>query len=146
MVYSKRFLGRLVFQCCAFAMFWVFMPFFRQYLLLLAALITPRVPAEGRRAIIFTQTEVIYRPPFARPISASIAGVQNIKRSKVLISYGLKAYSVPGAVLTMANGETVALPLDFKERDEILRRLSAVTGKEIAEPAKGIMAGIFRAS
>ncbi len=33
--------------------------------------------------------------------------------------------------MTLTNGEEEVWPLDFNERDEVLRRLSAATGKTI---------------
>ena len=101
--------------------------------LVIAAFWLPRTLAEGRRAIIFTNTEVIYRPPFAQSLCTAIAGIQSLKRSKVTLSFGLRAIRRPGVMLTTMTGETTALPLDFKEREEILQRVSEVTGKTVAE-------------
>ena len=90
--------------------------------------------AKGRRAIVFTNMELVYRPPVGGPVRASIAGIQGIKRSQVarLVGYQ-RLSSTQGMLLTMANGETIAMPLDFKERAEILQRLTVVTGKTISE-------------
>jgi hypothetical protein len=113
---------------------WWFFPDLRRYqLATLAAVFLLRTMAEGRRAIVLTQAEVIYRPPLGRPIRTPIAGIQSIRRTRVTVSYGLQPSRVPGVVMNLVNGEVVALPLDFKKQDDLLLRLSAVTGKAIEE-------------
>ena len=52
-------------------------------------------------------------------------------RSNVIVSYMLRASRRPGVIMTLTNGEEEVWPLDFDERDEILRRLSAATNKAI---------------
>ena len=135
-VYNKHYRVKLLLVCCTLATSWAFLPVMRQCpigFLVIAAFWLPRTLAEGRRAIIFTNTEVIYRPPFAQPLRTAIAGIQSLKRSKVTLSVGLRAIRGPGVLLTTMTGETTALPLDFKEREEILQRVNAVTGKTVAE-------------
>jgi hypothetical protein len=135
-VYNKHYRVKLLLVCCTLATSWAFPPVMRQCpigFLVIAAFWLPRILAEGRRAFIFTNTEVIYRPLFAQPLCTAIAGIQSLKRSKVTLSFGLRAIRRPGVMLTTMTGETTALPLDFKEREEILQRVSEVTGKTVAE-------------
>jgi hypothetical protein len=100
-------------------------------LLLLAAFGLSRTLAEGRRAIIFNESEVLYRPPFGQPVHALINDIQSLKRSKVTLSAGLRPARVSGVLMKMENGETITFPLDFRQHYEILRRLSAITGKRV---------------
>lgn len=134
MVYPKPFRRTLLLQCSAFTAFWVFFPKLRQYpagLLALAAFALSRTLAEGRRAIIFTEKEVIHRPPLGRPRRVLISRIEGLMRSNVIVSYMLRASRRPGVIMTLTNGEEEVWPLDFDERDEILRRLSAATDKAI---------------
>jgi hypothetical protein len=134
-VYSKPFGWRLLFQG-SITVSWLLIPSLHRLPILpivMGALMLPRTLAEGRRAIIFTQTEIIYRPPFARPCHFTIGCIQRIKRRRVTVYSGLEPSPVPGVAMTLASGVKELLPLDFKDRAEILRRLSSVTGKAIEE-------------
>jgi len=138
-IYNKRYRLKLFLTCCILGAAWMLFPEMRErrgplILLGLTAFWLPRMLAEGRRAIVFTNMELVYRPPVGGPVRASIAGIQGIKRSQVarLVGYQ-RLSSTQGMLLTMANGETIAMPLDFKERAEILQRLTVVTGKTISE-------------
>lgn len=91
----------------------------------------PRTLVEGRRAIIFTEAEVIYRPPLGSPRRVLMAAIQDLAISPVLITYFLRAARRPGMTLTLTDGATEVWPLDFEGRDEILQRLSLLTGKTI---------------
>jgi hypothetical protein len=91
----------------------------------------PRTLIEARRAIIFTNAEIIYRPPLGPPRRVPIAMVQHLTKSRVATSYLLRASGRPGIIITLANGAKEAWPLDFDGRDEILQRLGALTGKAI---------------
>jgi hypothetical protein len=132
-VYSKAFWGQLVYQCCILLAVGAYIPFMRLSLTIIAMLIVPRTLAEGRRAVIFNPTEVIYRPPFARPARAPIEGINTLRRSKVTMFYWLRPRRAKGVLIGMADGTKVVLPLDFKGPNEILQRLSAATGKAIQE-------------
>ena len=62
---------------------------------------------------------------------APIAQIGHLRLSKVTVSYLLRPAFKKGIIVTLADGDELALPLDFKERDEILQRLRAITGKGI---------------
>jgi hypothetical protein len=135
-VFTKRVLARFLFVSIAFVGFWIFIPLFHQRplaLALLAAVALPRVLVEARRAIIFTETQLIYRPPLAGVRRIPIVGIQGLRSAKVARSYLLRAAWVPGVLLRMKTGEMVSLPLDLKERHEILQRLSALVGEPIEQ-------------
>lgn len=132
-VYAKNFRMTLLLQCCAFAAFCA-IPSFRRYilvLLVLTVLTLSRTVAEGRRAIIFTESEVIYRPALARLRRVPFSSIRNLTRTNVTVFYLLRPSSRLGVTMTLTNGEEEVWPLDFNERDEVLRRLSAATGKTI---------------
>ena len=97
-VYSKSFRKTILLQCCAFAAFWA-LPSFRQYFLILlvvAVFALSRTLAEGRRAIIFTKSEVIYRPPLGRLRRVPLSKIQNLTRTDVTVFYLLRPSRRPG--------------------------------------------------
>jgi hypothetical protein len=98
-VYARPYRLRLLILCCMFVAFWKLFPLLHQYpavLPVMAAYAFPRVLAEGRRAIIFTKSDVIYRPPFGHPWRAPIADIANLKGSRAILSVGLQLHFVGG--------------------------------------------------
>jgi hypothetical protein len=85
----------------------------------------------GRRAIIFTETEVVYRPPLGPPRRIPVASIQRIKRSRVLVPYMLRDVTLAGVNLSLEDGTTLDWPLDFEAPEEILKRLSVLAGKTV---------------
>jgi hypothetical protein len=135
-VYTKPYRMNLVIQSVGLLAFWAVFPVLQGYslgLMSIAAYALPRVVAEGRRAIVFSDSEFIYRPPFAPPVRVPFVQVLHFRRSKVTVSYLLRLGFVNGIIVTLVEGSELAFPLDFKERDEILQRLISLTGKAIDE-------------
>jgi hypothetical protein len=133
-VHTRPFRARVLLLCIVIVACWAYFPVMQKYplcLLLAALLAVPRSVAEGRRAIVFTDTEVRYRPPFAEPWRVRMADIQSLKPFKVTLFTLSRPHRVPGILLTMSGGESIALPLDFMERDEIVQRITAATGKVI---------------
>jgi hypothetical protein len=123
-IYAKSIKKTLLLQCCGFAVFFLAFQQFIWSLVVVAMIVLPRTLAEGRRAIIFTETEVIYRPPLGSPRRVLIATIRDLVISPVLITYFLRTARRPGVIMTLRDGATEAWPLDFEGRDEILQRLS----------------------
>lgn len=87
--------------------------------------------ANGRRAIIFTETEVRYRPPLGSTRPVLISEIRGLTRSCVLIPYLIRSVLRPGVSITLANGATEVWPLDIEQPEEVLRRLSVVARKAV---------------
>lgn len=133
--YHQRFAGRLVYQACVLAALLLVFPFYRRIphtvLIGLSVAVVLRTLSERRRAIIFTDKEIVYRPAFGGPRRVQFEKLMNIRRKAIAESYLLRPNVVPAIELHFNNGEILDLPLDFRERREILQRLSAATGKQI---------------
>jgi hypothetical protein len=136
-VYRKGVTVLVIRMLLCLVALWVLVPATHRYLNALvpvAALGFLRGMAEARRAIIFTDTLLIYRPPFAAVHCIPLAEIAGLRRSFVAQSYGLRARWARGVQLTMTTGETIPLPLDTPKADEILQRLSAIIAKPIYCP------------
>ncbi len=134
-VYTKHVTRNLVLQGFALAAFlYLFRHTFATVIAILVIVIiaVPRTLAEARRALIFTSTEIIYRPPLGPPRHVGLKKIESLTRSKVLTSYLLRPVPRPGVVLKLSNGATEAWPLDFEDEGRILERLAVLTEKPIA--------------
>lgn len=120
----------LLLLCCILTLSF-FVWYDKKYILVIAAVTLPRTAVEGRRAIIFTDAEVLYRPPFGPPRRVLVTAIRELRRSPVIASMFAQTSRRPGVVMTLSGGATEAWPLDFRDREEILGRLSAITGKAI---------------
>lgn len=132
-VYRKGMWALLVRMSLCLIIICLFVPSIPQFRTVLPVVALPflRGIAEGRRAIIFTDTLLIYRPPFADVLRIPIAEITSLKKALVPQSYFFRGRWVSGLCLTMANGEIIPLPLNIAKEDEVLQRLSAVTAKPI---------------
>lgn len=133
LTYRKPIVKIFILQCIALAMFSYFFPEDLRIILAMAPVAIVFTLLEGRRALIFTEEEVRYRPAAGRPRSVRLSAIAGMKRASVLVPVIIRASPRPGVIITVTNGAAEAWPLDFAERDEILRRLRAVTGKTIEE-------------
>jgi hypothetical protein len=84
---------------------------------------------ERRRAIIFTPTELVYRPVFAAPIRAAFSDIVEVKEKGFTLTWMLRYLPVAGLILTLKNGDVQMIPMDFVERSEIVRRLDSGRAK-----------------
>jgi hypothetical protein len=123
----------LLLQCGGIAIFLYLFPDTARFLIPIASVGFLCTLAEDRRAIIFTEREVIYRPPLGQPRHLLIPMIQSLKRSVVLVAYLVRATRRPGVTITLSNGAEEVWPLAIESRDEVLQRLSALTGKTIEE-------------
>lgn len=127
--YAKRCWMLLLLESCVFAGFFLLVREVRWPIVVIMGIALPRTLAEGRRAVIFTEVEIIYRPPFGQPRRVPIAAVRALRVCQVVVTYFARPSRRPGVAITLADGTREVWPLDFEEHDEILRRLSALTGK-----------------
>src|SRR5438128_1914574 len=90
-----------------------------------AVLTIPYTIAARRRAIIFTATEVIYRPALISLRRAKFSEITALKMTSTAIPFGLiAAIPVRGISMVFSTGRAIAFPLDLKKRSEVLQRLS----------------------
>src|ERR1700722_1165249 len=86
-------------QCGALAAFLYLFPQYAYPLIIVAIIGLLWTLAMGRKAIIFTEAEVIYRPPFSQPRRVRISMIQGLTRSVVLVAYLLRASPRPGMTI-----------------------------------------------
>ena len=87
---------------------------------------------QRRRALIFSKTEVVYRPALGPPRRVLLTQIISIHSSTVAIAtVFLRELHVPGVVLELSNGERCAFPLEARNPREALERLREATGKEV---------------
>jgi hypothetical protein len=132
-VYPKRIRKVLLLQCGALAIFLYRFPQYAWPLVIVAIIGFLFTLADGRRAIIFTELEVIYRPPLGSPRRVLISTIQCLKQSVVLVAYMIRASRRPGVTITLKNGGEEVWPLDVEDRDGVLQRFSALTGGPVGE-------------
>lgn len=129
-IYVKGVRWILLLLCCMLILLF-FVLYDKKFILVIAVVTVPRTALELRRAIIFTDAEVLYRPPFGPLRCVLVTAIRELRRSPVFVSVFVRASRSPGLVITLSGGATEAWPLDFRDREEILGRLSAITGKAI---------------
>ena len=74
---------------------------------------------EQRRALIFNENRLLYRPPLGRPLVLDFNRVKVAAQGTVVTFY-LKPHFPTGVRFTLDDGKTIALPLDLRARREIL--------------------------
>jgi hypothetical protein len=87
----RRVLLILLLQCGTLAIFLYLFPETVRFLIPTASIGFLCTLAECRRAIIFTEAEVIYRPPLGQPRRVLIPMIQGLTRSAVLVAYMVRA-------------------------------------------------------
>ena len=98
----------------------------------LALMIFAEVVLERRIAILFTNSEVIYRPMLRTPRRIRFEHVVEIRKATVhRRSLGAFVGFEPGVVLRILGGEVLTWPLPFARSDEILQQLARLTGRPI---------------
>lgn len=144
--YRKRVMLRLLCQVGAMLLLYFLPASFMHHPFILvvgAILVVPRTLFEGRRALILTSTELIYRPAFGPPRRILLANIAHLQRRKVPTVIYLRGRFVQGVELTLKNGEVEKVPLDFKGRPEIIQRLEASTGKSCDAAAKSLLKNLL---
>jgi hypothetical protein len=98
----------------------------------LALIQIPWLIAERRLAIIFTPTEVIYRPALGSPRSIKFEYIVKIEKTHVprTIAGSFSGWD-RGVALRILGGEVVTWTLRFSDPDDVLQQLSRMTGKPV---------------
>ena len=128
-VFPNRVGAALLIEHLILATLWFFLALFRPYaeirlpFLVVYSMLTPMILAERRRAIIFTGTEVIYRPTLGGLVRVSLANIAAVRLSTMVRAVWLRAASVGAAELTLVDGQKQLVPLDFPGGLEIHARL-----------------------
>jgi hypothetical protein len=90
--------------------------------------------AAQRMAIIFTPTEVIYRPQISPPIRVPLKAIVSMRRTSLVYTLPLlsfRRYPKPAIALVLLLGQETVIPVDFSASGEIFRRLREATGMPI---------------
>jgi hypothetical protein len=83
--------------------------------------------AEWRRAIIFTQTDVVYRPAFGELSRVSLKNIVSLNLTSTMRLFCLKPTLVSAVELILVDGQKSILPLDFFQGSEMLTQLCRLT-------------------
>jgi hypothetical protein len=134
----------LIVEAAVIVVFWLVLQLFSHLLGRLLAIPVPgssfRLPflivvpsmallttAEWRRAIIFTQTDLIYRPPFGELLQISLASIVSLRLIWAKRLFCLRPILVTAVELHLIDGQERVIPLDFPRNSEILAHLCRLT-------------------
>jgi hypothetical protein len=137
-VYRRPYVGRLLWVVLSCALLCLTMPErARPVLLAVTAALIARFLFEGRRAIIFTEDSLIYRPPFGRARRILTRNIVSVTPATAVVSIYLTPEFVRGIKLETTSGEPYLMPMDFPNHAEISQRLTASSGGGLGEKASG---------
>jgi|ERR1700677_1915517 hypothetical protein len=94
------------------------------YVLILCILIPCRAFLERRRAIIFTETALIYRPAFSHAIYIPFSNIESVGKSTVPLSFWMRSRLFKGLRIHLKDGKDVLVPLDFPQSSDISRGIA----------------------
>jgi hypothetical protein len=127
-VYLHPCAGRLLWVVLSSAMLSLLLPERARLVTLAVALaLCTRFLFEGRRAIIFTEDSLIYRPPFGKAQRILLRNVLSATPATAVISLYLTPEYVRGVKLDTRTGESLIIPMDFPDHAEIWRKLTVLT-------------------
>jgi hypothetical protein len=92
-------------------------------LLVLYALAVGRALLERRRAVIFSDDQVVYRPAMGRVRRILLRDIERVERTTIALSFLLKAMPVRAVRLYLRDGKEEVVPVDFLEHKTIVSRL-----------------------
>ncbi len=79
---------------------------------------------QRRRAIIFIDGALLYRPAVASPIRVTLADVVSVEPCKTNVYATAKlSYWVEGLCFQLKTGEQITIPLDFPKSEVIKERI-----------------------
>jgi hypothetical protein len=81
------------------------------------------LPLEWLRAVTLTDSEFAYRYNSGRTLRIMLSDIERVDETSTDYMLGLRPVPVPALKLTLKNGSVQTLPLDFPDRDEIMRSL-----------------------
>ena len=80
-----------------------------------------RILFKTRRAVIFSGRNLTYRPPYGRLRTISLDEVARVSPTTVFLESLPGGIAVKGLRLTLREGGSFVLPLDFKNSDKIIQ-------------------------
>jgi len=97
--------------------------------------LTASALAKRRIAVIFTESELIYRPALGSPRRFRLSGIQGISRGRIYVPWELFPLDWgawrPGIVLKLPYNQSFQMRLDLPRSDEIAKRLSDMSSISI---------------
>ena|ERR1700733_8633826 len=93
------------------------------YVLTLCILIPCRAFLERRRAVIFTDTALIYRPAFSHVVDIPFSHIESVEKSTVPVSFWMRSQLFKGLRIRLKDGKEILVPLDFPRSSDISQRL-----------------------
>jgi hypothetical protein len=127
-VYLHPYSGRLLWVVLSGAMLSLLLPgTARPVLAAVTIALCARFLFEGRRAIIFAEDSLIYRPPFGRAQRILLRNILRATPATAVISLYLTPEYVRGVKLDTQSGESLIIPMDFPDHSEISKKLTVLT-------------------
>jgi len=123
----RRLFVELIVVYLLIGLCWAFVP--QRWIIVGAAMWTLfRMLAEGRRAIIFRPDAITYRPPLLSPRTIRVGDISRVQEGRVWLTFNGFARPRAGVNLMLKDGDAFGIPLDFPDREEILRRIKLAVG------------------
>jgi hypothetical protein len=118
-VYRQSY-GGFMAAAAASAAVILFLPAFRTWYVLIIFLgITTRALVERRRAFIFTDSAVVYRPAFGRGVRVEAGDVLYVENTTAAVPFSFRTRLLKGLRIRLRNNKDIVLPLDFPDPDAI---------------------------
>jgi hypothetical protein len=122
-IYRQSFAGFFV-ALAAGAAILLLLPGARSwYILTICVCITARALLERRRAFIFTDSALVYRPAFGSPVRIEFVDISSIEKATAPVSFWFRARLFKGLRVHLTNIEDIVLPLDFPQAQVISQQL-----------------------
>jgi hypothetical protein len=122
-IYRQTFAGFFVALAASAAILVLFPGARAWYILIICICVTVRALLERRRAFIFTDSAVVYRPAFGSPVHFELADVSSIGECAAPVSFWFRTRLFKGLRVHLKNSEAIVLPLDFPQAQLISQQL-----------------------
>src|SRR5580700_10743969 len=120
-IYRQSFTGFLATVAVSAA---ILVSFPRTWYVLTICIVAPcRALLERRRAIIFSETALIYRPAFSHAVYIPFSNIDSVEKSTVPVSFWMRSRLFKGIRIRLKDGEDVLVPLDFPHSSDISGQL-----------------------
>jgi hypothetical protein len=122
-VYRRSFSGPIAALLASLAIFWL-IPSLRTWYVLIPLYVIGMGLVDRRRAIILTDTSLIYRQTFEQLIRVDFDQIISVEKCTTGVAdfACLRARLMKGLRLHLKDGEAVAIPLDFQNSEDLLKR------------------------
>lgn len=122
-VFRQSFNGFLAATAASVAIL-VFIPNLRTwYVLIVCVCLVGRAFVERRRALIFGDSSITYRPAFGRGTRIELSQIVSVEKCQAPVPFWSRPGLFSGLRLHLKNHEEIVLPLDFPHSQEISQRL-----------------------